>query len=218
LAFYTYEKDMSFNAPSNHKLLYPNETALWRAVHRAHAGLAKPGSEWSQMHRACASIGFEQIDVWQAPSRTTPGAIPESSNFAAEAELGESESEDLDKSSSSEEEDEGSDSSEGESEGSGESPRARSSNKSAGRSPQTEQQRKRAEALNELDNEFDPEWEVEPEHREVVDQLKEVGGESEEEKGQRLCSLYERLAYLKGVTAARDGFTEKMDSLGALIS
>lgn len=43
-------------------------------------------------------------------------------------------------------------------------------------------------------------------------------GETPDEEGVRLCSAYTKLEYLRGLRDARDGFTEKMDSLGGMIS
>jgi hypothetical protein len=95
---------------------------------------------------------------------------------------------------------------------------ASSSNEAAGGRGRTEQQRAWEEVLQGVDDEFDPDWEVEEEYQEVVDMLHKKEGKSEDEKGERLCSAYKKLAYLKGVRDAKDGFTQRIDTLGGMIS
>jgi hypothetical protein len=209
LAFQTYKKDMIFNAPSGHTLLYASLDTFWLAVHKAYKDLSNQSSEWSRIHSACASVGYEQVDMWHVPERegfsaATPLRTEEVAQDAEDlsssdeegpepgeqaAELGPQEKGDDD------EEDE---------------------DATAGRG-RTEQQ---GEGNQSFDGgeEFDPDWEIDPEFEEVIEMMGEDKDENQDARGERLCSAYARLVYLRGLRDARDGFKQKMESLGGMIS
>lgn len=178
LAFKTYQKDMDFNAPVDHSLLYTNDTALWTAIHRAHTGLSVATSEWSQIHESCTSIGFEHIAMWKVPREVTGRAQPAEDASAPQVEESSSSDESSDSESEESEgaisEDELGESVEPGGQGNIGGENMGSSNGAAGGSSRTEQGRNREEVLNDLDDEFDPAWEIDEDFRGVVDMLDKV--------------------------------------------
>jgi hypothetical protein len=165
LAFQTYRKDMIFNAPKGHSLLYENEDKLWLAVCMAHKGLSQPNSKWFKIDKACETVGFEQVDMWHVPERGGPPsaaaaatAIPVTSPpVAGNDELSSSDDE-----SSDEEDTEQADAGDEDvpaaaEEGGGSAGRASGSNEArAGQRQVTKQQRRMADTFNELGEDFDP--------------------------------------------------------------
>jgi hypothetical protein len=92
------------------------------------------------------------------------------------------------------------------------------SNRAAGGTQRTEELRRRTEAVNEQGEEFDAEWEIDEEFEEVVEMVNRAEGQGADAEGELLCSAYERLVYLRGVRDARNGFKQRMDTLGGMIS
>jgi hypothetical protein len=82
LAFQTYKKDMAFNGHRGHTLLYQTAEVFWLAIHKAHSALSEPTSDWSRINNACASVGYDQVDMWDVPEKAGPTATaaPGSSN------------------------------------------------------------------------------------------------------------------------------------------
>lgn len=220
LAFQTYKKDMIFNAARGHTLLYQTADVLWLQIHLAYHGLSQPSSEWSKINKACASVGYEQVDMWHVPEKEGHGdaEVPDTHAAPEEAES-DAESSSSDEGEDDKMEDGDADVSDREESGEGRSSGASGSNEAAGGNQRMEQQRAREEALNELGDEFDPEWEFEEDYEEVKNMMRESEeAEEADRKGEILCAAYERLVYLKGVRDARDGFKQRMDSLGGMIS
>lgn len=225
LAFETYKRDMIFNALPGHTLLYdPNQ--LWLAVYKAFKEVTQPGSEWFKIYNSCASVGFEQVDMWHVPDRgclSSPAArgsgesalpFEQAESSSGSLEKGEESSEDGDSSELSES-DESDKSSDSESEGSGRSAR---SNEAAGGNQRSAEQRERERVFRDTGAEFDEDWEVDPDFAEVLEMIDSNKEAKPEERGEQLCRAYERLEYLRGLRDARDGFKQRMDSLGGTIA